>query len=169
MEILKYVLPSVIVFITVYFVLKLFLDNQQKKQELEIKANTSKIIIPMRLQSFERLILLMERITPNNLIIRVHSKGFSAKQMQILLLQNIRNEFEHNLAQQMYVSSDAWQLILNAKEEMIKIINTSATKLNNDAKSHDLNTLILEQSVIFKKFPTIQAIEVLKKEVRELF
>jgi len=169
LEILKYILPSVVVFLAVYFVLKAYFDKEHKQKELELKGSRSKTIIPLRLQAYERLILLMERISPNQLIMRTNSTGLTMKQYQSILLQTIRSEFEHNLAQQMYVSSTAWTLLINAREEMVKMINTAAGQLKPEASSQELSTLILEKSLSYKKIPSVQAVEVLKKEVRELF
>jgi hypothetical protein len=169
LEILKYILPSVIVFFTAYFILKAYFDKEYKEKDLELKGSRSKTIIPLRLQAYERLILLMERISPNQLIMRTNSSGLTVKQYQSILLQTIRSEFDHNLAQQMYVSSQAWTLLINAKEEIVKMINTSAGQMKDEANPQNLSTLILEKSLGYKKIPSIQAIDLLKKEVQELF
>ncbi|HDQ16485.1 MAG TPA: hypothetical protein ENN45_05455 [Bacteroidetes bacterium] len=173
LEILKYVLPAIIVFLTAYFMLRIFFQKEMKDKDrqlmTELKDAKDKRIVPLRLQAYERLILLMERISPNQLLMRTKASGLSAKQYQSILLQTIRSEFEHNLAQQMYISSAAWDFVINAKEEMVKVINTAASQLKENASAHELSTLILEKSLAYKKFPTMQATEILKKEVRQLF
>lgn len=169
LDILKYILPSGVVFITAYFILKSFLDNDNRKKLLELKLNNQGLITPLRLQAYERVVLFLERITPASLLMRVSQPGLPASQFQMLLLQNIRDEFEHNLSQQIYISSTAWELVRNSKEEMIKLVNVAASKLNDDAGSADLGRAMLEISVQKDKLPLNAAIDYIKKEVRQLY
>jgi hypothetical protein len=170
-EILKYVIPSIIVLLTSYFTIWLFLNNENKRRLSEINLSSKDIIIPIRLQAYERIILFLERISPNSLIIRVHQQGMSATHFQSALLINIREEFEHNLSQQLYVSSPAWNAVKNAKEEIIKLINTSAARLseNESATSDDLSRKIFEMSLQMENLFTNIAIERIKKEIRQIF
>ena len=139
LEILKYVLPSLVVLGTAYCMLKLFFENENRKRMADIKMAGSNVIAPIRLQAYERLALFLERISPESLIMRVHKPEFSALQLQTMLILNIRDEFEHNLSQQVYVSSQAWELLRSAKEDMIKLVNTAATKLNGNATALELS------------------------------
>jgi len=168
LEILKYILPSAVVFAAAYYLLKLFLDNEQKKRQADIKAAGYKIITPIRLQAYERLVLLLERISPESLIMRMHKSEFTALQLQTSLILSIREEFEHNLSQQVYISSQAWEIIRNAKEDMIKLINTAATKLNDNATSIELSQKIFELSVSSDKMLTKSALEYVKNEIRQV-
>jgi hypothetical protein len=169
LELLKYVLPSGIVFATSYYLTKTFFDKQYKDKLIEIRAANQKIITPIRLQSYERLALLLERISPNSLIMRVMNRDMSANQFREELIQNIRNEFEHNLSQQIYISSEAWELIKNAKEETIKLINISTGKINDNASAIELSKVILELTTQVEKLPTTVALDYLKKEIRQTF
>ena len=169
LDILKYILPSGIVFATAYFLLKAFIDNDNRKKLIEIKTNNQALINPIRLQAYERIILLLERISPGSLIIRVAQPNMTAFQFQTALIQTIRDEFEHNLSQQIYISSNAWELTRNAKEEMIKLVNIAASRLNDNATATDLGSIIFELSMQKDKLPLNQAIEFTKKEVRQLF
>ncbi|NTW31859.1 MAG: hypothetical protein HGB12_04425 [Bacteroidetes bacterium] len=167
-EILKYVLPSLVVFVTAYYLLRLFLENEQKKRAVEIKLAGYKIITPIRLQAYERIVLFLERISPESLIMRLHQPGLTALQFQTMLILAIREEIEHNLSQQVYVSSNAWEMVKNAKEDMIKLINTAATKLNDNASSTDLSQKIFELSVGEKSICK-PVLEFIKNEIRLLF
>jgi hypothetical protein len=168
LEILKYVLPSLVVMATAYYLLKLFIDSEQKKRAADIKMAGYKIITPIRLQAYERLVLFIERISPESLVMRIHKSELSSLQFQTTLIITIREEFEHNLSQQVYVSSEAWELIRNAKEDMIKLINTSASKLDDNASSTELGQKIFELS-LGDKLVTKSALEFLKKEIRQVF
>lgn len=169
LEILKYVLPALVVMATSYYLLRIFLANEQLKRNTDIKMAGYKIITPIRLQAYERLVLFLERISPESLVMRVHKSDFTVAQLQTTLLQNVREEFEHNLSQQVYVSSQAWELIRTAREEIIKLINTAAAKLNENATATDLSQKIFELSLSENKPVTKSALEFLKNEIRQVF
>ena len=169
LEILKYVLPSLVVFATAYFLLKLFLEKEQRAKMMEKRMAGSQIVTPIRLQAYERVVLLLERISPGSLVMRVHRPDMTVLQLQTALVQAIRDEFEHNLSQQVYVSSHAWELVKNAKEEMLKLINISMGELNDNASASDLSKKIFEKSVLTSSFPVTVAAEHIKSEIRQLF
>lgn len=169
LDILKYTLPSGIVFATAFFTLRAFLENGTRKKLMELKLTNQNAITPIRLQAYERIILLLERISPGSLIVRVALPGMSANQLQAALIQNIRDEFEHNLSQQIYLSSTAWDFTRNAKEEMIKLVNFAAARLNDTATVTDLGSVIIELAMQKDKLPVNIAIEYIKKEVRQLY
>ena len=169
LDILKYILPSLVVFATAFFILRAFLQNGTHKKLLELKLHNQNVITPIRLQAYERVILLLERISPSSLIIRIALPGMSASQLQVLLVQNIRDEFEHNLSQQIYISPTAWDLTRNAKEEMIKLVNLASTRLNDNATATDLGSVILELSMTQDRLPVNAAIDYIKKEVRQMY
>jgi hypothetical protein len=168
LEILKYVVPSLVVMATAYYLLRLFFDSEQKKRLADVKMAGYKIITPIRLQAYERLVLFIERISPESLVMRVHKPELSALQFQTSLIVTIRDEFEHNLSQQVYISSQAWELVRSAKEDMIKLVNTAATKLNDNASAIDLGQKIFELSLGGKPV-TKSTLEFLKNEIRQVF
>jgi hypothetical protein len=168
LEILKYILPSTVVALTSYFIFKKFLDREYSKTLLEIRMNNQKMITPIKLQAYERLILLMERISLNSLIMRTHKHGMSAKLLQSELVKTIRNEYEHNLAQQIYVSSAVWDAIKNSKEETIKAINIAAIKMPDTASGIDLCNIIFELIQKVDRMPSDVALEIIKAEARQV-
>lgn len=169
LDILKYILPSTIVFLAVYFVLKKHLDTQLKTQVVKGRQDQQNTVLPIRLQAYERMILLLERITPQNLVMRINNPAANAGQMHQELLAAIRAEYEHNLAQQMYISKGAWEAVKRAKEETIKIINIAATKVNDTAKGVELSKMVLEMSMQLEKMPTQISIDFIKEEARSMF
>jgi hypothetical protein len=100
--------------------------------------------IPMRLQAYERLVLLTERIALPNLISRLNQPGISAYEMKIILTENIKHEFEYNSTQQLYVSPISWDAVRNLKEQNIMIVNQVSGTLPPTASAADLNKKILE-------------------------
>ena len=169
LEILKYILPALVIFFTVYFLMKSFFDNENRKRELEISMEKIKMITPIKLQAYERLTILMERMTPNNLIFRVSQPGISASQLKIELIQDINNEYNHNVSQQIYVSHQAWQMVRIVKEEMINIINTAYSGLGPNAVGIDLSRAIFETLIKMETVPTNKALDFLRKEFQLIF
>lgn len=169
LDIIKYTIPALVVFVACFFILKKFMDNEYRKQLLEIRKANQNYTTPLRLQAYERMILFLERASLNNLVSRVQKRGMSAKQFQSDLIITVRTEFEHNLSQQIYVSSTAWDTVKLAKEEIIKIINIAASQLRDDATSNELSQKIFEILLKLEVSPTQTAITNIKKEVRQLF
>jgi len=98
----------------------------------------------MRLQAYERLTLLVDRIALPNLISRLGSAQISAREMQMILIQNIRQEFDYNITQQIYVSADVWTAVKNLKDQNMLLVNQIATALPIEANALDLNKAILD-------------------------
>ena len=168
-QMLMYAVPSIIVFLTSYFILKSFLDQEYRKKIVDIRMSNQSTITPIRLQACERIVLFCERIAINSLVMRVHRQGMSARLLHSELLTAIRSEYEHNISQQIYVSKAAWDAVKSAKEETIKAINISASKVPDDATGLELCTVILDLSTKVQKLPTDYAIEVMKAEIRQIF
>ncbi|MDR1877967.1 MAG: hypothetical protein LBQ64_00195 [Bacteroidales bacterium] len=169
LEILKITLPALFVGGTAFFTLKLIGEKELKKQLLELKYNNRQITTPIRLQSYERLALLLERMKPNTLLLRNPSAGLSSSQYRTILLTTIRNEFDHNLSQQVYVSSGLWKAAKNAKEEAEKIINLAAAKTGIDAQGNELAAKILEIYLQNKVCPFDDALSLLHHEIKALY
>jgi hypothetical protein len=169
LEILKYTLPAALALLGVYLVIHRFFQQETLRLEAERKQGLQREVFPVRMQAYERVVLLLERISPNQLILRVNQPGLTAAQFQSLLTQTIRDEFDHNLSQQVYVSSKAWELVKTAREEMIRLINTAAGNLPKDSGSENLAGKLLELHAGLENDPVARAIEFVKEEARRLF
>ena len=125
--------------------------------------------VQLQLQAYERLILLCERIALPNLISRVNQPGVSGKDMQMMLTHTIRQEFEHNITQQLYVSTEAWEAVRNLKEQNIHIINQVSSILPADVSGADLNRQLLEMLALNPKASLHGVVaEVLSFEAKKL-
>ena len=169
LEILKYILPALIVFLTAYYTIRVLIKNDQKRRDYEIMLKNKNVITPIQLQAYERLTLFLERISPDALAMRLNKEKLTVKQLQNEMLKTIRAEFDHNLSQQVYISSKAWETIKNAKERTIKLINTTALTLKAEAPAIHLSKALLEKVAEQETIATKVAIEYLKKEVRNYF
>lgn len=169
-DILKIILPAGLVFAAAYFIIKSFLDNDQKRRDGEIKKLNQVTIIPLRLQAYERIVLFLERVNPSSLVVRVNKNGMSAQQLHLELIKTIKTEYEHNLSQQIYMSAGAWELVKTTKEEIIKLINISSTKVPHDNTSNELAMMVINiTSNLGKKLPNDIALDYIKKEVSQIF
>ncbi|MDY0217281.1 MAG: hypothetical protein RBS19_10030 [Bacteroidales bacterium] len=169
LEILKYVVPSIVVFITAYYLLKIFLEVEEKKLSLELKMDAKNITIPIRLQAFERFTMYLERINPTNMVMRLQKSTMNNSQFKMLLISTVRNEFEHNVSQQMYISSASWEAVKSAKEETIKVINLAFGQIDPSGPSIELATKIIELTADDSMSPSDKALELLKKDIRQYF
>jgi hypothetical protein len=168
-EILKYTVPALIVFLTAYLILNKLITNEYKKQKVEIVLNNQKIITPIRIQAYERMALFLERISPQSLVLRSQKPNMTNLDLQNALLRNIRSEFEHNMAHQLYVSDKAWEMVKSAKESLVKLINQNAIRVKPDAPAIQLSKLILEKMMDGDNDPAKKALAFLKSEIRTLF
>jgi hypothetical protein len=172
-ELLKIMLPALLVASLAYFLIRQFLEKEDKRQnqhnQLQAKLDMQKIMLPLRLQAYERLVLLLERISPANILIRVTHAGMTASELHTALTEALRDEFDHNLSQQVYVSGKAWGTLRNAREELIHMINSAASKLPADAMGADLASEIFALDLQPGKQAYQVAIDQLKDEFREYF
>lgn len=163
------VLTGGAVFATSYFLLKMFFENEKTQRMWEYKTQHMKVTTPLRLQAYERMILFLERMSPNSLVVRLQTQNQNARQLQMDMLSLIRAEFEHNLAQQLYISKQAWDVVVSAKENVIKIINIAAEEVDANASSIELSQKIMAQWIVLNPTPIRAAIDFLKDEANQLF
>ncbi|MEN8929001.1 MAG: hypothetical protein ABF240_09050 [Flavobacteriales bacterium] len=138
---------------------------QPARKEVDEKQNH---LFPLTLQAYERIVLLMERIELSNLVMKTKTSEMTAQELHGTLLNNIREEYENNVAQQIYVSDNAWNLIKQAKEETINIINLAANSIEKGGNSNDLTRAIFEKMMVIPKSPSQIALDYLKAEIKEV-
>ena len=169
MEILNITIPAVIVFITAYLLLDKMFKNEETRRTFELKKDNFAMLTPIRLRAYERLTLFLERTNPNSLIVSVIQPNMNSMQLHAKLLETVRLEYSHNIAQQVYVSDEVWQSIVAAKESLIKLINTCATMCNPNEPATVLAEKIIQLYAASENTPTEIALEALKEEIRKNF
>ncbi len=168
-EILKYLLPSLVVLLTTAVMMRYFFRTIMAERNREVYSQDRKRTLPMRLQAYERLSLFLERITVDSLVVREQDETMTCRDFHQHLLAIIRAEYEHNLTQQIYVSGEAWNVVRNAKEGTIKIINTAAMQVNPQGQAYELSKKIIEIQMEAEVSPSQVALDFLRKEARRLF
>jgi hypothetical protein len=167
-DVLKYTLSGLFVFFAAYFLIKNQFDTYYNLKELEYKTIVVKDILPLKLQAYERMTLFVERINPANLLVRLHISGMDAREMQNLILTEIRAEYQHNISQQLYISNDAWGIIKRVKEDTINLVNQSIANLHPEASAVDLSKVIFNRLSEVEENPFDLALLVLKRDIQEL-
>lgn len=167
-EIMKITIPALLVMLTAWILLRNLIKNDQDKRRHELILQNGRTVTPIKLQAYERIILFLERISLESLIVRVSSSRMSANQLHTALLNAIRSEFEHNLSQQIYMSPQAWEVVRNARSNMVKIINNVAESIPPKSSGMALSKQLLESVMELQKEPTRTAIDFLKAEVARM-
>lgn len=164
-DILKITIPALLVFLTSWILLRNMIRNDQDKRRQELVLQNSRTVTPIKLQAYERIVLFLERISLESLLVRISTSDMTASQLHTALLNAIRSEFEHNLSQQIYMSQQAWEVVRNARSNMIKIINSEVEKMAPDSTGMALSKQLLERIMELEKEPTRAAIDYIKGEI----
>jgi hypothetical protein len=168
-NILMSAIPALIVMFTAIYFINRHAKKEHDLKRMELAVNNHKITTPLRLQAYERIVIFLERITPNSIIVRLQTPNMTAGQLHRELLELIRAEYEHNLSQQLYLSSESWEKVKTAKELTIQLINNAADKVKPTDSAMLLSKEIFDRLIERDKAPTHEAIAALKKEVANIF
>lgn len=168
-DLIKILLPAGVVLYAMYLTVRSFLNKELEKKLVDIKVKNNEIIMPIRLQAYERVCLLLERISPHQLVLRVNDPSYTVAEFQQMLLRAVREEFHHNISQQVYVSEQSWDLVKASVEDIVMIINASAQQLRPDARGIELAKVIMEQLMQRNEDPVTKALKSVKNEVRMYF
>ncbi len=168
-ELLKILLPAALVLYGMYLTMRSILVKDLEKKMIDYKIENSRSVLKSRLQAYERMCLFLERIAPNNLVVRLSNPALSAVELQYMLTNEIREEFNHNLSQQVYMSDEVWKMIKDTLEDIIALINTCAQSLEKDAKGVDLAKKVIEETGSRDPDPVNTTLSAVKAEIREIF
>ena len=113
---IAFLLAGVIVFGGVYMLMNRFFKQESERRAYEWRKQNNDIVLPIRLRAYERIVLFLSRIEPKSLLLRFDFVGMTVLQLQQMLLQSVRDEYDHNVSQQIYISRGAWALVVNARE-----------------------------------------------------
>lgn len=166
---IEIIFPAIIVGVIAYFIVSKYLHYEETKEKLSIDKARLEIVIPARMQAYERIVLFLERTQPENLVRRVLKNNIPARSFQAELVLTIRGEYEHNISQQIYISQPAWAMVKTATEETVRLVNVAGTKVSASDSATELGEKILEITNQIGKFPTSMALEYIKKEFTQYF
>ena len=170
LEILKLTIPGLLVFGATYLLFKQYFDENTRVRQASLGHEKQKTILPLRLQAYERFTLLCERLAVQNILLRLREPEMTVRQLKMALLFGIQQEFEHNVAQQIYVSDTLWKIIRLAKEETQAVVLRAAEDLAGDADCQELvDAIFLEQQKNSASSPLDRALVAVRMEAAALF
>ncbi len=168
LEILKISIPALVVLAASYYTLDRYLRQETENRKNEQNKENQKITVPLKLQAYERIILFLERISPESMLLRIQQPKMNVAQMQKALLLTIRAEYEHNLSQQIYVSNEAWELVKATKENLIKLVNLASGNLRPDDSAMELSKRLVDVFASLEHSPIQASINKIKIEAAEI-
>ena len=161
---------SGIIIITVTYVLiKNDLISYIRRGKPKDPDHSKAQLLPLRLQAHERLVLFIERINPANLFLRLHHSGITLTDLHATVLNEIRSEYQHNITQQLYVSSSTWDVVSKLKDDTIAMVNSAVRSLPADAQGVDLSRKVLQHMASMDKNPYDLTLNVIKNDIHQLF
>jgi len=169
LDILKYTVSGLGVVWIAFYLFKPYLDRSENIQLIELKKTISNQTLPLRLQAYERVVLFIDRVNPANLLIRLNSPSYTAAELHSLIVAEIRNEYLHNVTQQLYVSTRAWGVVKRVKEDTLGVVNNAVKALPADATGMDLSKVILAHLANLTDNPYDIGVNMVKQDMEELF
>ncbi len=161
-EVLKYVAPAAAVLIAIRFVYADQAEKDRQTREHMFRAEWLKQLLPLRTAAYERSILFLERLRPEQMLLRIGASGKTADLVHFEILNAIREEYEHNLVQQLYVLPAGWDALVKAKEEVLSMVNQTFRETGPEAEGMAFARLLLEKLSANKSHPCQDAINALK-------
>ena len=167
------VIPAGAVLMTTILFLRKNAEKEDKHSmrqlQSELKKQRQEFFLPNRVDAYQRAVLLMERIHPNSLIMRTINPGLPSAAYQAELLKSIRDEYDHNVAQQLFITPGLWEMVKNSKEETVKIVNIAGKQMQPTSMSTDLAAKIFELTAEIGELPSDITVKALKEDLQRLF
>ncbi len=167
------VIPAGAVLMTTVLFLRKNAEKEDKHSmrqlQSELKKQRQEFFLPNRVDAYQRAVLLMERIHPNSLIMRTINPGLPSAAYQAELLKAIRDEYDHNVAQQLFITPGLWEMVKNSKEETVKIVNIAGKQMQPTSMSTDLAAKIFELTAEIGELPSDITVKALKEDLQRLF
>ncbi|MFT4611574.1 MAG: hypothetical protein ACJA1H_001236 [Glaciecola sp.] len=164
---LLYCIPALVTGGIAFLFFKEHIENENNRREFMIQKDLQKDALPLRLQAYERLSLYLERIKPSKLLVRVTPNSSNKEDYGSLLIANIEQEFDHNLAQQIYVTDQCWSIACTAKNATIQMIRKA--NLSDKVDSSDKLREVILTNMIDKRSPSDAALSFIKEEVSAIW
>ncbi len=159
-------IPAILITLISLFFFRSHINNEERRRRFILHRENQRQALPLRLQAYERIALLLERISPAKLLTRMAPVGEDKESYESLLIHTIDQEFEHNLTQQIYVSDDCWNTVKAAKNATIGIIRKAT--LNNEVDSANKMREIILTELVEKGAPSDAALARIKEEISDL-
>jgi hypothetical protein len=169
LDILKFTLAGIGTVYVAFYLLKPYLDRSERVQMIELKKTISSQTLPLRMQAYERIVLFVERVNPANMLIRLAGSVDSASELHSLVVAEIRNEYQHNMTQQIYVSSKAWAVVKRVKDDTLSVVTNAVKALPENATALELSKTVLAHLSHLQDNPYDIATSIIREDMEQLF
>jgi hypothetical protein len=169
LDIVKYTVAGLGVVWIAFYLLRPYLDRNENIQLAELKKTISGQTLPLRLQAYERVVLFIERINPANMLVRMNNPDYSAAELYMLIVAELRNEYQHNVTQQIYVSPATWAIVKRLKEETLAVANNAIKDLPETATGLEFSRAVLTHISASENNPYDAGLALIRKELEQLF
>ena len=166
-ELVSYTLPTLIMGFVLYHFIELYTNNEKEKRNYLLQKESKPDVLSLRFQAYERMTLFLERINPSQLLVRITPISDDKNDYANFVIAQIEQEYEHNLAQQIYISDECWSTITTAKNATIQLI-LMETKNEKISDANQLREVVLKE-LLNKQSPSGAGLIFLRNEVRQLW
>ena len=167
LELLSYTLPAIVTGVIALYFFKIHAKNENSRRNFLLRKEKQTVALPLRLQAYERMALFLERISPNNLLVRVMPNTTDKVAYFKRLLTTVEQEYEHNLAQQIYISSDCWNMITTAKNSTLNLMRD--VMLEGEVKTAKAMQQTILERISNDEHATQVAMKFVKEEVSKIY
>ncbi|MFC3157513.1 hypothetical protein SAMN05443633_109177 [Chryseobacterium arachidis] len=133
---------ALIIAIPFLVLLRQFVFTYIRLKEQEIKLLTVKSNSGNKTQSYERMTLFMDRIKPSNLIQRF-DKELAVHEFIFLTEKSINEEFDYNSSQQLFITKNSWENIVDAKNAIIDLLHKTYEAMNTNITLDEFKTIFI--------------------------
>jgi len=177
MDLSKFLLNSVslaaggtfIVVVAYYMVRNDIMKYLDSRKAIAIPADDKSSLLNLRLQAHERMIIFVDRINPSNLLLRLHQQGIEVGALQVMAINEIKTEFQHNITQQLYIEASTWNVVRKLKDDTIAMVNNAVKNLPAEASGMELSKKVLNYMSEIEENPYELAIGLIKQDIHKLF
>jgi hypothetical protein len=127
----------------VIYLFNLWIKHRERSWVFVLKQDNNKALAPLRISAYERIIVMLERITPQSMVMRHSATASNAAYLHMDLMRALREEFDHNISLQMYVSDECWNKVKRAREETGELYKVAFTRVKADSSAAEFGREIL--------------------------
>jgi hypothetical protein len=146
-----------------------WIKHRERSWMFALKQDNNKALAPLRISAYERIIVMLERITPQAMVMRVSANSSNAAFLHIDLTKALREEFEHNISLQMYVSDECWNKVKRAREETGELYKVAFTRVKADSSAAEYAREILHLEATVGNSAIREAIMAVRSEITKHF
>ncbi|WP_437920862.1 hypothetical protein [Sphingobacterium sp. LRF_L2] len=126
----------------------------------------NKALQQLEFAAYERLLLLVHRMDPQQAIGRNHEDEVAPVSFVAKLIADLENEYQHNLAQQLYVSEVAWKMVTDLKNDTLLLFKNTLKTLPENGTSAQYVAIVLNHVKGIEVSPYQSVQMLLKREMK---